>query len=267
MRRVVFNKKGGVGKTTIVCNLAAAASALGKRTLVVDLDPQGNSTRHLLGDGANEITPTVADFFSDSLGFSLFGGDEKSPSVFVHHTPFPRLDVLPGGRELEALQSKLEARYKIYKLRDLLRELSYDEVYIDTPPALNFFTVSALIAAQRCLIPFDCDEFSRHALYALKGHVREIAQDHNPQLEMEGIVVNQFQSRALLPAKLVDELQREGFPLLRPFLGTSIKVRESHQMAKPLVLMAPAHPLARAFVELYEGLARGSASKPARTSA
>lgn len=262
MRRVVFNKKGGVGKTTIVCNLAAAAAAAGKKTLVVDLDPQGNATRYLLGERAADVRPTVADFFNDMLGFSLFGSGERAPNEIVHETGHPLLSVIPSSRELESLQTKLDARYKIYKLRDALRQLAFDEVYIDTPPALSFYTVSALIAAQRCLIPFDCDDFSRHALYALKGHVREIAADHNPQLEMEGIVVNQFQPRAKLPQQLVDELRDEGFPVLSPFLTTSVKIRESHQASRPLVLLAPSHPLARAYVELYEGLSRGSARLP-----
>lgn len=253
MRRVVFNKKGGVGKTTIVCNLAAISASNGARTLVVDLDPQGNSTRYLLGERAAECSPTLAEFFGETLGFSLFN-EERSSRDFVHETPFAGLDIMPSHRELENLQSKLESRFKIYKLRDALRDLRYDHVFIDTPPAINFYTISALIAAQRCLIPFDCDDFSRHALYALKGHVREIAQDHNEALALEGIVVNHFQPRARLPRRLVEELETEGFRLLRPFVTTSIKVRESHQENKPLVHLAPSHKLTTAFRELHDSL-------------
>ena len=77
-------------------------------------------------------------------------------------------------------------------------------MYIDTPPALNFYTRSALIAVERCLIPFDCDDFSRRALYTLLENVKEIQQDHNAALEVEGIVINQFQPRASLPQRLVE---------------------------------------------------------------
>jgi cellulose biosynthesis protein BcsQ len=77
----------------------------------------------------------------------------------------------------------------------------YDRIYIDTPPALNFYTRSALIAAQGCLIPFDCDDFSRRALYTLLENVQEIQSDHNADLKVEGIVVNQFQPRANLPQR------------------------------------------------------------------
>src|SRR5690606_9235454 len=100
--------------------------------------------------------------------------------------------------QLEELQGKLESRYKIFKLREALESLAgeFDRIWIDTPPALNFYTRSALIAAQRCLIPFDCDEFSRRALYSLIESVGEIRADHNAELEIAGIVVNQFQPRA-----------------------------------------------------------------------
>lgn len=257
MRRVVFNKKGGVGKTTIVCNLAAISAAKGRRTLVVDLDPQANSTRYLLGERANDVEPTMLQFFEDVLGTGFFS-EPRPVTDFVHETNFPQLDILPSHRDLESIQSKLEARLKIYKLRDALRELGYEEVFIDTPPALNFYTMSALIAAQRCLIPFDCDDFSRHALYALKGHVREVAADHNADLQMEGIVVNQFQPRARLPQRLVDELEGEGFPLMRPFLTSSVKVRESHQLSRPLIHLAPSHKLTERFEALHGSLSPGA---------
>ncbi len=80
----------------------------------------------------------------------------------------------------------------------------YERIYLDTPPALNFYTVSALIAADRCLIPFDCDAFSRQALYGLLAEIEEVRDDHNPALAVEGIVVNQFQPRAGLPQQMIE---------------------------------------------------------------
>lgn len=227
MRRVVFNQKGGVGKSTIVCNLAAISAAEGLRTLVIDLDAQANSSQYLLGEQAETVGPTAADFFETALTFNFRPVDAAS---YIHPTRFENLDVMPAHPDLDTLHGKLESRYKIYKLRDALNELDmYDAVYIDTPPALNFYTRSALIAVERCLIPFDCDDFSRRALYTLLENVKEIQQDHNAALEVEGIVINQFQPRASLPQKLVDELVGEGLPVLSSRLSSSVKICESHQ--------------------------------------
>jgi len=128
----------------------------------------------------------------------------------------------------------------------------YDRIYLDTPPALNFYTVSALIAADRCLIPFDCDSFSRQALYSLLDEIEEMKEDHNETLEVEGIVVNQFQPRAALPQQLIDELLSEGLPVLPVYLMSSVKMRESHQACMPLVYLDPRHKLSQQFVELHE---------------
>ena len=259
MRWVVFNQKGGVGKSTIVCNLAAIASRKGQRTLVVDLDPQGNSTQYLLGRAAAAAKPHLGTFFEGTLGLGLL---RRSLREVVHSTAIPNLDVVPSSPELEALQSKLESRHKIMKLREGLGELQdYDAVYLDTPPAFGFYTLSALIAADRCLIPFDCDAFSRQALYALLENLAEVKDDHNPGLEVAGIVVNQFQSRANLPRQLVDELMAEGLPILEPFISSSVKVRESHHAACPLVILEPSHKLSREFDALH-----GALEKPRRAT-
>ncbi len=266
MRWVVFNQKGGVGKSTIVCNLAAISSRRGRRTLVVDLDPQGNSSQYLLGrEAAADAEPHLGTFFEESLGLGLF---RRGLRDMVHPTSIPNLDVLPSSPMLEVIHGKLEARHKIMKLRDALNDLEeYDMVYLDTPPAFGFYTLSALIAADHCLIPFDCDEFSRQALYALLENLQEVKEDHNPGLEVAGIVVNQFQARANLPGQLVAELEAEGLPILRPFISTSVKVRESHHAACPLVIMDPSHKLSREFEALYQGLEKGAKPRKAQKKA
>ena len=255
MRWAVFNQKGGVGKSTIVCNLAAVSAASGRRTLVVDLDPQANASHYLLGSDAEEADPNLVQFFEQTLGFKLF---REGPKEFVHHTRFEDLHVMPAAIELEDLQTKLEAKYKIYKLRDALNDIEgYDAVFLDTPPAFGFYTLSALIAADRCLIPFDCDDFSRRALYSLLESVEEVREDHNSGLEVGGIVVNQFQARARLPQQLVDELAAEGLPVLEPYISSSVKVRESHQANKPLPYFARSHKLTGQFRELFDTITGG----------
>ena len=259
MRRVVFNQKGGVGKSSIAVNLAAISAARGLRTLVVDLDPQCNATQYLLGEarvfpeGGGELTPNIGGFFAQALSFKLV---EKSPDSFVHETPFDNLSVLPSNPELREIEHLLESKHKIFKLKGALKTLSqsYDAIYIDTPPAFNFYTLSALIGADSCIIPFDCDAFSRRALYTLLENVRETCADHNPDLVVEGIVVNQFQPRASLPQQLVAEMREEGLPLLESYLPSSVVMRESHEQNRPLVHLDPSHKLTQAFQALYDDL-------------
>jgi chromosome partitioning protein len=250
MKRIIFNQKGGVGKSTIAVNLAAIAAHGGKKTLLVDMDAQCNSSRYLLGEAAKEVSPTIATYFEETLGYSFF---PKAAGTYIHETPFANLFLMPSSPSLGDLQSKLDSRHKIYKLRDTLNELAkeYEEIFIDTPPAYNFFTQSALIAADTCLIPFDCDDFSREALYALMNNVEEIRTDHNPGLRIEGIVVNQFQHRANLPQRLVDELVAKGLPVFDSKLSSSIVIRESHSRCLPMIHLDKNHKLSNEFSALY----------------
>jgi len=257
MRRVVFNQKGGVGKTSIACNLAAIGALRGYRTLVIDLDVQGNTTHYLVGEIDAEAFPAeaqgVAGLFKQTVGSRNM---QKNPDSFVWETPWENLYLMPSSPTLSAMEKELEARYKIYKLRDALEKLDdeYDRIYIDTPPNFNFYSKSALIAADAVLVPFDCDSFARQSLYSLMDNIAELQEDHNPDLEVEGIVINQFNSQARLPGELVAELEEEGYPVLQTFLGSSVKMKESHREHRPLIDLAPGHKLTGQFLELYAEL-------------
>ncbi|HDS1737442.1 ParA family protein [Pseudomonas sp. BP8] len=257
MRRVVFNQKGGVGKSSIACNLAAASAAEGYRTLLVDLDPQANATYYLTGLANDDIPPGIADFFRQTLSATPEGRKNR---VAITETRYQNLHLITASPDLADLQTKLESKFKINKLRKLLVALGedYERIYIDTPPALNFYTFSALLAAERLLIPFDCDSFSRQALLSVMAEVEELRHDHNAALQVEGIVVNQFAGRTALHRTLVDQLRAEGLPVLPVYLSTSIKMRESHQVSVPLVHLAPGHKLSREFVDLLDVLERAA---------
>ena len=270
--RVVFNQKGGVGKSSITVNLAAISAYQGLKTLVIDLDPQANSSQYLLGDDATysvdkpALEPNIENYFEEVLGAtqskagllgnaigSLLKNRSKGLESYVHQTPFKQLDVIPASPSLGALAHALEAKHKIYKLRDALKLLEgkYDRVYIDTPPAFNFFTLSALIAADRVLIPFDCDVFSKRALQSLIENVIETQDDHNDQLEIEGIVVNQYQAQAKLPREVVQQLKDEGLPVLENMLPPSVLMKESHHQNQPLIYLAKDHKLTLAYLSLF----------------
>ncbi len=252
MKRVIFNRKGGVGKSTITCNLAAVAASKGKKVLVVDLDPQANTTSYLGHSGKDNVVG-IAEFMESTISRNY---REFTSEDYIRKTPFDNLWLISASATLVDLEAKLEAKHKIYKLRDFLNNLhqEFDEIYIDTPPALNFFTLSALISADRCILPYDCDVFARDAMIDLMEELEEIIEDHNPELEIEGVVVNQFQARAKLPQQAVDELVEAKFTLIKPFISSSVKVKESHAAHTPLVFLDSKHKITLEFVELYENI-------------
>lgn len=269
--RVVFNQKGGVGKSSITVNLAAISAHQGFKTLLIDLDPQANSSQYLLGDDATysadkpALEPNIENYFEEVLGNpqskgllsnaigSILKNRSKGLESYVHQSPFKNLDVIPASPTLGNLAHALESKHKIYKLRDALQQLAeqYERVYIDTPPAFNFFTLSALIAADRVLIPFDCDIFSKRALNTLIENIIETQDDHNDRLEIEGIVVNQFQAQAKLPREVVQQLKAEGMPVLDNMLPPSILMKESHVKNQPLIHLAAEHKLTQAYQLLF----------------
>ncbi len=263
MKRAVFNQKGGVGKTSITCNLAAAFAKAGRKVLVVDLDSQANSSKYLLGSRMERVNNTVADFFNSTLSFRLF---QESLMDTIYESEYPNLYVIPSSEALKELQPKLEGRYKIFKLGEAIdvaiEKMGFDDVFFDTPPSLNFYSMSSLLAADRVLIPFDCDAFSEDAIHQVMQAVQEVASDHRPELEVEGIIINHYQSQAKVPKAGIERLQQQGFTILEPYLSSSVVMRESHSAGVPLPFFRPSHKLSLEFSGLAQELI--DHDKPAR---
>lgn len=258
MKRAIFNQKGGVGKTSITCNLAAAFAKAGRKVLVVDLDSQANSSKYLLGSRMDLVKNNIADFFNSTLSFRLF---QDSLMDTIYESEYPGLFVIPAGDQLKELQPKLEGRYKIFKLGEAIdvaiEKMGFDDVFFDTPPSLNFYSMSSLLAADRVLIPFDCDAFSEDAIHQVMQAVQEVASDHRPDLMVEGIIINHYQSQAKVPKAGIERLQQQGFTILEPFLSSSVVMRESHSAGVPLPFFRPSHKLSLEFLGLANQLIDG----------
>jgi chromosome partitioning protein len=256
-----------VGKTSITCNLAAAFAASGLKTLVVDQDAQGNTSHYLLCEGAIG-GKTVTDFFESTLNTLKIW--DQPISDCLYRSDFNNLWVIPADSRLAEIQPKLEARYKIFKLSqaldDLIAKQKFDAVFIDTPPALNFYSMSALMASDRVLVPFDCDAFSAAAVQHVSDIVQEVAMDHRPDLRIEGIVINHYQAQANHHKAAIEAISRHGIPLLQPYLSPSVVMRESHAARVPLVFYKPAHKLSGEFNQLAALLRDTRPAKGARSA-
>ena len=253
MRRIIFNQKGGVGKSSITVNLAAISAAKGYKTLVIDLDVQGNSSAYLGIDINQPNDKTMAELLNQTASWFAV----STPVCdYPQATAYDNLFIIPSSPKLDKLEVELERRYKIYKLREVLDALAadFDRVYIDTPPNFNFYTKAGLIAADRLLIPFDCDSFSQQALIKVMDNLAELRDDHNRNLVLEGIIVNMFNLQAKFPRQIIEELTKLGLPILEPYLSQSIKMKESHYQQRPMLYFDSTHKLTQQFISLYTGL-------------
>lgn len=196
----VFNQKGGVGKTTTAVNLASALGIAGKRVLLVDLDPQGNSTSGL---GINKQRALITSY-------EVLIGTAKVADA-VCKTEYKNVDIMPSksdlaGAEIELTElEKRESRMKIALLQ--LRE-EYDYIFIDCPPSLGLLAINALGASDTVLVPIQCEFFAMEGLSQLMATVRQVKRLYNPMLELEGVLLTMYDGRLNLTQQVVNEIKK-----------------------------------------------------------
>lgn len=196
---VVANQKGGVGKTTTSINLSASLASLGKKVLVIDMDPQGNTTSGL-GVEKDEVENTVYEL--------LLG--EKTIQECLQPEIFENLSILPSNVNLAGAEIELigieEKEYILKKALNKVRK-KYDFIIIDCPPSLNMLTVNALTAADTVLVPIQCEYYALEGLSQLI-HTIELVQDRlNPKLEIEGVVFTMYDARTNLSLQVVENVK------------------------------------------------------------
>ena len=226
----IANQKGGVGKTTTAINLGASLAVAEKRTLVVDVDPQGNATSGLGVEGRESLT-TVYD---------VLGGDRSVDESIVHGVHFPYLDVVPSTRDLVGAEIELvNAQQRETVLRRALEPIreQYDYVLVDCPPSLGLLTLNTLTAADSVLIPIQCEFYALEGLSKLLNTLRLVQKHLNPQLQIEGVLLTMYDGRLNLSRQVAEEAKSHfGDQVYETVIGRNVKLSEAPSFGKPIIL-------------------------------
>ncbi len=196
----VVNQKGGVGKTTTAVNLAAGVGLLGKKVLLIDADPQGNTTS---GFGINKKEVTFSSY-------NLLVGGAKAEQAVIH-TKFKNVDIIPASMDLAAAEIELantEKRHEKLKLALAILREDYDFIFIDCPPSLGLITINSLCASDTFMVPIQCEYYAMEGLSQLISTVRQIKRLYNDSLELEGVVLTMYDGRLNLTHQVVNEIKK-----------------------------------------------------------
>lgn len=224
----IFNQKGGVGKTTTCVNLAAALGAKGKKTLLIDVDPQGNSTSGVGIDKA-EIEYSTYDILINKV---------PARGIMIE-TEFKNLSLLPANMNLAGAELELaETEDRFHALKKAIAPLvvDFDYIIIDCPPSLGLLSLNALTASDTVIVPLQCEYYALEGLSQLLSTVRTVKQHYNEHIELEGVIYTMYDSRLKLTQQVIDEVNKY-FPnkSYKTMIPRSVKLAESPSFGKPII--------------------------------
>ncbi|MCM1183915.1 MAG: AAA family ATPase [Roseburia sp.] len=241
----IANQKGGVGKTTTSINLSACMAAKGKKVLVIDIDPQGNTTSGY-GIEKNEIENTI---------YELILGDCSIEDCILKEV-IPNISILPSNVNLAAAEIELigieKKEYILKNEVDWVKD-KYDFIIIDCPPSLSLLTVNAMTAADSVLVPIQCEYYALEGLSQLIHTVNLIKERLNPDLDMEGVVFTMYDSRTNLSAQVVENVKEHlSQKIYKTIIPRNIRLAEAPSYGKPISLYDPKSAGAESYMALAD---------------
>ncbi|MCL1981989.1 MAG: AAA family ATPase [Clostridiales bacterium] len=242
----IFNQKGGVGKTTTNVNLAACLAIKKKKILVLDIDPQGNTT-----SGMGIVKKGL-----EKTSYDILVNDKLEPSTAIRKTVIENLDIIPAsvnlaGAEIELVQ--LEGREKRLKKAIEKIKSQYDYIFIDCPPSLGLLTINSLTAVDSVLIPIQCEFYALEGVSQLMSTIDLVKKNLNPNLEIQGVILSMFDGRTNLSIQVVEEVKkyfRE--KVYSTVIPRNIRLAEAPSHGLPITEYDPKSKGAEAYLEFAE---------------
>lgn len=241
----IVNQKGGVGKTTTAVNLGCCLGMLGQKVLLIDIDPQGNTTS---GVGIDKMN-------NDKTIYNVLINEEPIEANIVE-TEFENLSLLPSNIQLAGAEIELvPAISREYKLKNALEGVAenYDFILIDCPPSLGLLTLNALTAANTVLVPIQCEYYALEGLSQLMNTINLVQKHLNKDLEVEGVLLTMFDARTNLSIQVVDEVKKYfKNKVYSTIIPRNVRLSEAPSHGKPIVIYDPKSRGAEVYMDLAE---------------
>jgi chromosome partitioning protein len=242
------NQKGGVGKTTSCVNIASSLGVLGFKVLIIDLDPQGNTTSGV-GLSKKGLKATTKELLTGELPVSQI----------IVETPYKNLDVIPTNTALAGAEFDLfdldDSEFRIKKALDEVKD-RYDYILIDCPPSLGMLTINAFAASDGVVVPMQCEFYALEGLSQLMITINRIKRMYNPDLAITGILITMYNSRLLLSMQVISELEKHySDKIFRTKIARNVKLTEAPGFGKPAYYHDKNSKGAKEYLEVAKELA------------